>query len=1223
MASKRVLAYLLTTSLVFEPVFAQNAPPTAQKTESANAKLRGYETADYSRLIIDWGKTPKSKARIKLQPSLLTITLPIAINADVSAFKAAAPHYVVGASLSADKKTIRLALSKDVRAEIKYHDGSEAIDLINPNSSQPPEFDKHAEFPTPQKQADLIHKDTPKSTIDNPLKNWPAPEGAVKLEVEVKESNQFTRIAIKGMNLPKPLMARNQNRVALTIAGVYALQTGPLRANLPKFVKDAVRYNDQTHTSIVMDLVDGAVVRPGQAGDSVYIDIFPAGTDLTALANEAKKLEAEAKEKKNEKPEEKAAQAPIENTDAAASHGNNASIILSPDANATALSPAVKTVKFEEPAPSGNVEVNVRDAGGETILEFPFAKMAGASVFRRGANIFVLFATKANFKIKGFKPNNTASAIVPVKGEGVGGVKITAPDNVFANPTAMGPVWQVGLSNSAHEASRNIEIKPETAPDSSNRLSAKVPDAIATGAINDDDVGDKILVGFAMGPPSALLKPRSYLEAHMPQTSHGLAIVPRAEDLEIKIAPDGFVIVRPQGMALTNGGEETPAGFAINSPSFVDFKNWRMGPQADFFKNLSKLKLDAAKVADDPSAGIKAPLDLARFYLAWEMPQEALGVIRFIKALKPQYAQSADVLGLQGASLALIGRGREALETLTSPELADDVAAFLWSAMACFQMGDPKCAREKYALGQNALGAFAEDQQAKFKLIEAQAALLEGDFKAAQFTADSALQMAESPQTTDSARLIKALALAEDEDKGPAKTLLTELEKSKFPEIAARAKFNNALLMVKSDPNKLADAIKELDALRFAWRGDDLEIEILRNLGEMYIKGGDIRSGLATLADASTLRPELPAARSLRATLMKEFRYLFMEGGADGMDSIQALALFNDFRQLTPMGPEGDLMVRGIVGKLVDLDLLPQAAELLSHQIEKRLEGYNKAQVATDLAAIYLLDSKPEEALSAIWNSRVAQLPNDLNQNRRIMEAIALADLKRDDHALELIEFDNSQDAARVRAEIYWRKGKYDLAAFNANQTLPPANTELSAEEAGEVLRAAIANALSKNPAKLGEIKNAYGQAMQKTAFAEAFNLVNSRDIPNSEQMRAAMASVNGASPYGNLIKNMRARLAAILPPSEGTTMGAIQGPTDANPSGGTYIAPKEIVAKETAANDNGTEKIAENAKLKAINPKSKSPKPQYVKVAQAKTNPPQKKPKFQAPKDPPIAVGR
>ena len=72
--------------------------------------------------------------------------------------------------------------------------------------------------------------------------------------------------------------------------------------------------------------------------------------------------------------------------------------------------------------------------------------------------------------------------------------------------------------------------------------------------------------------------------------------------------------------------------------------------------------------------------------------------------------------------------------------------------------------------------------------------------------------------------------------------------------------------------------------------------------------------------------------RDRRDTLSAEFKHLFLEGGADGMDSLQALALFVDFQDLVPMGPEGDQMVRGLADKLVKLDLLTQAEELLQHQ---------------------------------------------------------------------------------------------------------------------------------------------------------------------------------------------------------------------------------------------------------------------------------------------------
>ena len=45
------------------------------------------------------------------------------------------------------------------------------------------------------------------------------------------------------------------------------------------------------------------------------------------------------------------------------------------------------------------------------------------------------------------------------------------------------------------------------------------------------------------------------------------------------------------------------------------------------------------------------------------------------------------------------------------------------------------------------------------------------------------------------------------------------------------------------------------------------------------------------------------------------------------------------------------------------VDLLGPAANLLAYQVDKRLDGVAKAQVSTRLAAIYLMDHKPQQAV--------------------------------------------------------------------------------------------------------------------------------------------------------------------------------------------------------------------------------------------------------------------
>src|SRR4029079_8466173 len=103
-------------------------------------------------------------------------------------------------------------------------------------------------------------------------------------------------------------------------------------------------------------------------------------------------------------------------------------------------------------------------------------------------------------------------------------------------------------------------------------------------------------------------------------------------------------------------------------------------------------------------------------------------------------------------------------------------------------------------------------------------------------------------------------------------------------------------------------------------------------------------------------------------------------------------------------------------------DLLDQAAELLKYQVDNRLDSVPKAQVATDLALIYLMDKKPEQAIQTINASRTTILPAALNAERRLIEARAWAGVGRYDAALEILQRDKSKDAEDLRAEIAWRQ---------------------------------------------------------------------------------------------------------------------------------------------------------------------------------------------------------
>jgi tetratricopeptide (TPR) repeat protein len=293
-------------------------------------------------------------------------------------------------------------------------------------------------------------------------------------------------------------------------------------------------------------------------------------------------------------------------------------------------------------------------------------------------------------------------------------------------------------------------------------------------------------------------------------------------------------------------------------------------------------------------------------------------------------------------------------------------------------------------------------------------------------------------------------------------------------DIAGPAQLHATQLQLTLNSVTPAQAINVFDGLRFRWRGGSFELDTIRALGQLYLSQGRYREALEAFRSAGKNLPDLPEAVQLQADLSAAFKSLFLDGQADGLQPIQALALFYDFKELTPVGADGDAMVRRLTRRLVDVDLLPQAEQLLQYQVDKRLDGVPKAEVATDLAVIYLMDRKPEDALGAINGSRTTVLPGPLNQQRRVVAARALTGLAQYDTALEMLGPDASADAIDARAEVLWRQKNWAAAAATFEKLLADRYKTpgpLAAVDEGRLLRAAAAYSLAGDDVGLGRLR--------------------------------------------------------------------------------------------------------------------------------------------------------
>ena len=252
------------------------------------------------------------------------------------------------------------------------------------------------------------------------------------------------------------------------------------------------------------------------------------------------------------------------------------------------------------------------------------------------------------------------------------------------------------------------------------------------------------------------------------------------------------------------------------------------------------------------------------------------------------------------------------------------------------------------------------------------------------------------------------------------------------------------------------------------------------------------------------------------------FRRLFLDGEADRMDPVEAVAIFYQYQNLAPIGSDGDRMIRRLADRLIAFDLLGPASELLQHQVEchrigeggdctyRLREPTARARVATDLAVVYLMDHRYEDALNTIRSSRVAGLPDELVDERYLLEARALSELGRHEQALELIEDDQSPAAARLRADVAWAQRDWPntgrrLESILGNRYLDDA--PLTTSEQTDLVRAAIAYSMAGDRVSSGRLGRRYGEAMATTERAAAFEVLTDDDIPTGDVRFADMAT--------------------------------------------------------------------------------------------------------------------
>jgi tetratricopeptide (TPR) repeat protein len=789
---------------------------------------------------------------------------------------------------------------------------------------------------------------------------------------------------------------------------------------------------------------------------------------------------------------------------------------VKPVAAAPAAAPAIAGDK------AGSVTAQ-RDADGLRVT-FAFPGTTPAALFRRADTVWLVFdsATPVNIdpiRSKGGALVAEVNSLSIPQGQAVR-IRLNRPQlpSLTGEEGGGGSVWTLTFADTIGAPPLPlVAVRNITEPSLAN-VSVPLANPGLLHKFVDPDAGDPLFVITAPPPIRGLIKRQDFVELTLLESIHGVAVRPNSDDVTAEIATDKIKLGKPGGLTLSSADVAAErAATATRSP--FDIEEWRKNQAGSFIAREDALMRAAATAQMSAELKQRARMELARFYMARGMYHEAKGMADFmLDEAKPGF-EDPGALMLRAVVHIIIGRPTAGLHDLANPVIGSNYDSQLWQGLAKARQNKWAEAREKFKNVEFAIASLPPELQ-RIVLMDAMRASLEVKDYSGAARRRSDLDVVGVPAELRPAVSVLRGRLAEGlgYDRDAMNDYWTAIS-SEDRASAAEAKLRDIMLRQKREEVTQADALRELETLSVSWRGDAVEVKALQLMSNIYAETGRYHEALTAVRTATRLQPNSEVSRQAQDMAAALFTDLYMTPKGDDLPPVDALAMFYEFRELTPIGRRGDEMIRKLADRLVAIDLLDQAAELLQYQIDKRLEGAARAQVAARLAMVYLTHRKPDRAISALRGTRIADLSGELRQQRLLLEARAQSDVGRHDLALDIISNISGREAIRLRSDIYWASRQWRESAEQIElyygdrwRDFKPLNSA----EKSDIIRAVVGYALAEDAIGLARFREKYAPLMSGEADRFAFETAskpangNSAEFAEIAKMAASVDTLEG-----------------------------------------------------------------------------------------------------------------
>lgn len=827
-----------------------------------------------------------------------------------------------------------------------------------------------------------------------------------------------------------------------------------------------------------------------------------------------------------------------------------------------AAPPAPEPPKAEAPARPGSFLVTTQTTNDGTWINFPWEDRVASAVFERNNEIWIIFSKlrNANVSLLGtVLPKGVTEAVQFASGHDTI-LRLTTDGSIHA--IARQPKgsfhWQVLLSQRRQWASLDTPLAVESDDGKTAHLLLSLFDAGEPLRFYDPHMGDLLLVFPTYEEGRGVVNAREFPAITAPATQQGVVIVSQRDDLVAERSRVGIRLGGEGGLPLsqnlpTLSSNALPiAGASTASNVMMPYDQWYVLPGSYTAEHARRMRnLVAAPPADQPDA----LLSLVQLTLGQGYTVEALGYLNLIQSKYPDYYRSHSLALLHAACNVLILHPQEAADDLAAPELAGNNEAQIWREAAGLYL-PPADTNTGAATSPTPTGTVpaappvkTPEQEAEEKSIESNAGLTienttppiptifssaaEFDFLAfdkpyirfyppyirqhlAKIAAEYYLQTAQEEKalrvfdTLNRDNILKPLELYAEfaigkiaEKKDQVKQALdifdhlAKQDKDRY--LKARGRYEALMLRYSKKLITPKQAENGLEQVHMSWHGGNFERTLLINLAQIYKDNKQYDETLRTWKYLLTAFPGDHDTLAIAGDMGTLFQKLFLEGEADAMPPLKALAAFYEFRELTPIGDKGDEIIQRLGDRLAAVDLLDRAAQLLDHQIKFRLSGEARARVGARLALVYLLNQQPEKALIVLQTTNYGASPAPLQTQRQQLTAQALSRMGKNEGALSMLYSDNTPEGALLRLDILWAMGDWPNIINQAEDILaarPNLTDTLKPRETVVLIKLALAYSFERDMTQLGYLRDYYMGLVPEGPYKEIFSFITSDTAP-------------------------------------------------------------------------------------------------------------------------------